>query len=141
MGQSGAKFKTTIEAAIIDGYGDLEEIKSNLEDAMENMNEGTNRYAAYEIAIDVLDAANDVPDVPEFLKEIDVVYLKDTRARESKTYAIRTENAVSMLRGAMDASREHIGKEKLEEDAVGEAEELIEALEGFCDELDELEFP
>lgn len=152
MGSKQESFNTTVEAAITDGYVRLQEIRddlSNTIDAMEERMSNTSRYANYEEIRDALDSnVDEVPDVSGAVGGLKMAYVNDTRARESSTYAVRLDNAIAMLSGALatiddwleENSDEDEEDETDEDEGFVEVTEFRETLEGVIDELGGLSF-
>lgn len=141
MGNKRQPFNSTVEASVSQFWEDLDGIIDDLDGTLSGMEEkmsGTSRYQAYEDAKQELENfQGDAPDIPDFLSDIKLVYYNDTRARESRTYAVRRDNMCAMLDAATSIIKgqlEDHGDEFTEEQRT-EAKELVEKLEEMHDEV------
>lgn len=123
---------TTIEGAIADAYSELQELRDEMNewrDSLEERFSHTDKYSQVSDAADALDQiADDAPEVDGPLGDIPVTASHGRKASTKSPYPrwLRRDNATSLMDGAISALEDHIAT--LDE-KITELETAIEELE------------
>lgn len=123
---------TTIEGAIADAYSELQELRDEMSEWRDNLEERfshTDKYSQVSDAADALDQiADDAPEVDGPLGDITVTASHGRKASTKSPYPrwLRRDNATSLMDGAISALEDHIAT--LDE-KITELETAIEELE------------
>lgn len=149
---------STVDAAVDDAFGIVEDLKGQMEEWRDNM-DGANmshlpKYEEVSEAYDGLEnIENEKPECPEFLAQLAATYIELLpKPRRPLSRAKQGQNASSMLDAAAAAVRQWLdendakeieGDEEREEleAQISEAEEFADAVENARDELDNVNFP
>lgn len=141
--------RTGVVGDVEGAYSDLQELGSEMGEWRDNLEEkfsSTEKYERVSEAADALEGLSE-PDVPSELADIPIEYSEFTSTRGLPRWA-RRDNAVSIIRTAIDALNERKDGDKPEDveddawaDKVSDIESLIDDLESIADEAENVEFP
>jgi len=149
---------STIGGAIEQGLSIIEELKDEIEEVVSNMEQSeglsqTSRYATLDETKSTLEDNYDAFDVHDLLADVPCTYTEDQRRRESSTRQGRMDNALAALNAARDAAQTWMDDNPLEdaigtreelderEEALSNAEEVINTLDERIGNLESCEFP
>lgn len=127
---------TTIEGAIADAYSELQELRDEMSEWRDNLEERfshTDKYSQVSDAADALDQiADDAPEVDGPLGDITVTANHGRKASTKSPYPrwLRRDNATSLMDGAISALEDHIAT--LDE-KISELETAIEEATALAD--------
>jgi hypothetical protein len=139
----------TVLGCIESGYSALSELASECHGVVDNCPDSlqqTDRIQSLEQSADTLEAADDTPEVPEFLHDLEVIYFEDRRKSKSHSRATRCSEAVALIQAAQAAIDEWIeandgDAEDASSDEMDEAQTLSDDLENFANDAEGCEFP
>jgi len=139
---------TTIEAAIGDAYGELQSLRDEVREVVDNASgtpaENTGRIQTMGDTADSLDNfVDDEPEVPDGIGDLKVDYSESVNKdkRRGPSRAVRCSNAQNMLQAAAEALRAWVEGDGAKHENKSDAEELAEKLDEHASECDSLEFP
>jgi len=131
------------------GYNDLSELHNECQEIVDNASDGlsqTQRIQTLTETADALYEADNTPDVPEFLQDVEVTYTEDRRKSKSTSRASRRDEACQYLYAAIEGIEQWIedhsgdGEDGLS-DEIQEAEELRDTVQELIDAAEGCEFP
>lgn len=151
------QIETTVEGAVAGFFQDVQELRDEMTEWRDNMEEKlsqTDKYSQVSECADALDSvADSEPDIPEELGDVKVTVQHGKKSSKKSPYPrwLRLGNAIAQLDGAVSALEEYIA-DKLPEgneppddetqEKIDAAEEFKDQLENFKSELDgNVEFP
>lgn len=126
---------TSIEDAFSDLQGLLDELQEGLDNMTGTNLEHTSKYNTYSDAVDALSQCVDAPEVPDELQDVSVSYSLYRQGRRGLPRWARRDNAVAILRAAIDALMDVEGEHQ------EAAEELAQELEEAAEIAEGVEFP
>lgn len=120
-----AKYTTTVESLIIDGYSEIESLAGEMREWYDNMPEG---FQQGDNGSRVDEAANTLenlgqPDLAEIMAEIKTVYYP---ALDADSRSARASEAGDMLLSAASAIQEYVSENKPEDEEAKETESQID---------------
>lgn len=125
------KKKSTLGAVISDAYSDLQTLRDEMQETVDNM-EGANmehlpKYDTASEAVSELDVCDNEPDVPEALADLEVEYSEQVNKRKGRgpSREVRLSNATAMLQAVRD-----LLNERENDDA---ADELVQEIDEAAD--------
>ena len=138
--------QTTIAAAVGDAFSAIQELRDEMVESKENMEEKlshTDKYARIEECIETLESECDnEPDVPESVQELPVTYSEMVPARRGRgtSRATRLSNAIGMLEAARDYAQAWLDEED-RGDGASEVESMVQDLENAISSMEGADFP
>lgn len=137
----------TAADAVSSAYGELQALRDEMRDWADNMEGGnlghTEKCSQVSECADTLDPADNEPEVPECLAATSVTYGEAVSSRKgrSPSRSTRCSNAVGALEAVKDAAAtvmDGLEQRKLDGELTeGKAQDAIDELQTFLDELDE----
>ncbi len=143
----------TIEDALSNGFGELQSLRDEVREIVDNANDSLSQTARIQTLSETADTLDNVadnePDLPsEFNLTLSVGQLAHKRKNVSASRSIRRDNAVSCLAAVVAVCDDHLKtfdseKERSESDqsAYDMVETLRDNIQEVIDEVDELKFP
>lgn len=143
MGNRALPVSGNISSVTTSALEDISNLRDDLEEAIDSMSERlstTERFERFEEAGNIIDNMLLEIDIPDAISDIELVYSRDTRTRESSTKTGQRNNILNQLNAIISESQNWIDNEieKQEEDEV-EVEDFINNLQDICDELEALD--
>lgn len=137
------RYTKNLESLVDDAYGQVEELRDELQEAFDNMPESLQEtevaQARYEAASQLDEIAGDQPSVPESISSLRIVHFPSLN---SGSRAVRAANATDVLRAVLLATEQHMKETvNLKKAELEEFREFCEHLERHIDEIDSVEFP
>lgn len=134
--------KTTVGAAIADARSELESLRDEVQEIVDNASEGlsqTQRIVTLADAVGYLDNVDSyaTDDAPDEVKDLEITYSEavNTNKRRGPSRSVRRDNAVAMLTAARERISDWTTDDELEEEP---SDERAEAVTTYLDELDTL---
>lgn len=143
--------KSTIAGCISDGYGMLTTLRDEAQEIIDNAPEGlqqTDRISTFEETVNQLDGCDSEPDLPEYIREVEVTYTEDHRKSKSHSRSTQCSEACEIVRAGLEAmeswidDNEEAAKSDQDlEDKLEEVRNVISEINDFVDNAEGTEWP
>jgi hypothetical protein len=131
---------------VSDAFSELESLGEECREIVENAEGGlaeTQRVQTFGDTADALENLSE-PEVPDCVTDLAFTYQEavNKNKRRGPSRSVRRDNAVAVIRSAMDALQEWLDDEaNAEHDDRDEVDTLQENLDSLCCDVEDLEFP
>lgn len=135
------RFTTTVDALLEDGYGEIEQLASEVRDWFDNLGDNLQQSDKGQCLDEAASSLENIdkPEIPEKAAEIQIVFLPSF---DLGSRAKRASEAADMIRSAGTAIHEWLGDNDINEgDLYDELTELADQCESHADEVEAVEFP